>query len=264
VIINFASISVSDFALYFILFYFYLCIVNRVQTRANNACNSSFIPFPSPLGAHPRSFDPPWSRPRLRPRSLPTATGAREGAGQVSPRFPFLPPLSTLTHRICERRTTRGQATLLSRPTSSTRRRGGMQEGFPPPPSYTPAPTYAQTGTQMQDDAGRFVDKPPLLSHPPRPCADGGCEGGFTPSPLLTPTHAQGSAQGREVRPTLFSPSRPRSHSLRTRTPCAHVGETPTPATASPRPRCGKQGGGGTVDPPPLLHRRRRLSPTPW
>ncbi|KAN0132999.1 hypothetical protein V8E53_009172 [Lactarius tabidus] len=34
-----------------------------VQILANNACNGSFIPFPSRFGAHPRSFDPPGRAP---------------------------------------------------------------------------------------------------------------------------------------------------------------------------------------------------------
>jgi hypothetical protein len=150
---------------YFILI-FYLCIVNTVQIRANNARNISFIPFPR-LGAHPRSFDPLLSRPRLRPRSRPgfwpsTATGARERAGQVSPRFPSPPPLrSHAGYANAGRQDDAGTGPPLVAPNLVHAHTGEHAGGFAPSPFLRHAPTCALTGTQTQDDAGRFGDKPP-------------------------------------------------------------------------------------------------------
>jgi hypothetical protein len=200
--------------------------------------------IPLRFGARPHSFDLPWSRPRSRPRFwAPTTTGARERAGQVSPpRFPSSPPLSTLTHRTCERGTTQDDAgtspPLLSCPTSSTRTTGGHTGRFPPPPPpYTPAPTYAQTGTQTQDDAGRCGDKPPPPPFAPASSTrrQGAVKEGLPPS--RPHSRARENAQGTPH--PFFSLLPPLTLSTLTRTPCARAGVRSTPAIATattPRP----------------------------
>ncbi|KAN0140685.1 hypothetical protein V8E53_001512, partial [Lactarius tabidus] len=153
----------------------------------------SFIPFPSRFGVHPRSFDPPWSRPTihvLRPQFwAPTTTGTRERAGWVSlPHFPST-ALSTLTHRTCERGTT--------------------QAGTRPPSCRAQLRPHAHRGT-----CRRVFPLPLLTPPPPLACKRArkrrttrGDSGTGPPSPFYPHSHARESAQGPLCKCRVLPPS---------------------------------------------------------
>ncbi|KAF8270753.1 hypothetical protein EI94DRAFT_713456 [Lactarius quietus] len=66
-------------------------------------------------------------------------------------------------------------------------------------PAPPPARKRARKRKTTRGDAGT---SPLLVLHPSRPRADGGCAGGFAPSPFTrpNPTHAQVDAQGHPAR----------------------------------------------------------------
>jgi hypothetical protein len=161
---NFSLRFYPLFYQYFILFIFVCCKYGTNKGKQRVHC--SFIPFPSRFGARPHSFDPPGRAPV---RALSFGPPPPRERGKEQDRYaPLVSPL----HRPClrshtghanagRRRTTRGQAPPPAVPNLVHAHTGGHAGGFAPSPSYNPGPTYAQAGTQTQDDAGRCGDKPP-------------------------------------------------------------------------------------------------------